>query len=64
MSELSILTPKGYGKVDRIFLSELGFFMLKISFENGTFTTYNLGKHNIDDNIFTNELMIYEEKEN
>ena len=33
MSELSILTPKGYGKVDRIFLSELGFFMLKISFE-------------------------------
>jgi hypothetical protein len=30
--------------------------MLKIYFQNGTYTTYNLGKHNPNDNLFTKEL--------
>lgn len=59
-----IQTPKGLGKVDNIFVSELGFLMLRISYENGTFITYNLGKHNIEDNIFTDKIMQYEKREN
>jgi hypothetical protein len=31
--------------------------MLKMSFENGTFTTYNLGIHNPEDNMFTDKII-------
>jgi len=56
MNEVLIKTPKGVGKLDRIYVSELGFLMVKIAFEDGTFTGYNLGKHNITDNFFTKEI--------
>ena len=56
MNDVLINTPKGTGKLDRIYVSELGFLMIKIAFEDGTFTGYNLGKHNLSDNFFTNEL--------
>jgi hypothetical protein len=59
-----IQTPKGVGELNKIYISELGFLMLKISFDNGTFITYNLGKHNIEDNIFTDKIMQYEKQEN
>lgn len=59
-----IQTPKGIGEINKIYISELGFLMLKISFNNGTFITYNLGKHNIEDNIFTDKIMQYEKQEN
>lgn len=59
-----IETPKGVGKLEKIYLSELGYLMLKLSFENGTFMTYNLGTHNIENNIFTNKIMEYEKHEN
>jgi len=59
-----IQTPKGIGELNKIYISELGFLMLKISFENGTFITYNLGIHNPEDNIFTDKIMIYEKQEN
>ena len=36
-----IETPKGLGTVDKIYVSELGYLMLRIYFENSTFTTYN-----------------------
>ena len=57
-------TPKGLGEVDKIYVSELGYLMLKVSFENGTFTTYNLGKHDPENNIFTNKIMEYEKQQN
>ena len=56
MNEVLIKTPKGVGKLDRIYVSELGFLMVKIAFEDGTFTGYNLGKHNPFDNFFTKEI--------
>ena len=61
---VTIQTPKGLGVIDKIYVSELGFLMLKLSFENGTFITYNLGTHNIENNIFTNKIMEYEKHEN
>jgi hypothetical protein len=57
-------TPKGLGEVDKIYVSELGYLMLKVSFENGTFTTYNLGKHDPENNMFTNKIMEYEKQQN
>ena len=50
-------TPKGLGTVEKIYVSELGYLMLRIYFENGTFTTYNLGKHDPENNMFTNKIM-------
>jgi hypothetical protein len=64
MGSPMIQTPKGVGELNKIYISELGFLMLKISFDNGTFITYNLGKHNIEDNIFTDKIMQYEKQEN
>ena len=57
-------TPKGLGAVDKIYVSELGYLMLRIYFENGTFTTYNLGKHDPENNMFTNKIMEYEKQQN
>jgi len=57
MRNLLIDTPKGNGEIDKIYISELGFLMLRVYFKNGTFTTYNLGKHDPNDNMFTNKLM-------
>jgi len=57
-------TPKGLGEVDKIYVSELGYLMLRIYFENGTFTTYNLGKHDPENNMFTNKIMEYEQQQN
>jgi len=56
MRNLLIDTPKGNGEIDKIYISELGFLMLRVYFKNGTFTTYNLGKHDPNDNMFTNKL--------
>ena len=56
MSNILIETPKGIGRLHNIYVSELGFLMIKIEFENGTFSGYNLGKHNPENNIFTKEL--------
>ena len=58
-----IETPKGIGEVDKIYVSELGFLMLRIDNLDGTYTTYNLGKHNTDNNIFSNEIMKNEKSE-
>ena len=57
-------TPKGLGTVDKIYVSELGYLMLRIYFKNGTFTTYNLGKHDSENNMFTNKIMEYEKQQN
>lgn len=52
-----IETPKGLGELEKVYISELGFLMLRIDNLDGTYTTYNLGKHKTQENIFTNELM-------
>ena len=58
-----IETPKGFGEVEKVFVSELGFLMLRIDNLDGTFTTYNLGKHDPSKNIFTNEILKDEHQE-
>ena len=57
IKEVLIETPKGIGKLDKIYVSELGFLMIKFVFDDGTFTGYNLGKHDPNNNIFTKELI-------
>ena len=52
-----IETPKGFGEVEKIYVSELDFLMLRIDNLDGTFTTYNLGKHDPSNNIFTKEII-------
>lgn len=52
-----IETPKGKGEVNKVYVSELGFLMLRIDNLDGTYTTYNLGKHKTKNNIFSNEIM-------
>lgn len=56
MNDVLIETPKGVGKLHNIYVSELGYLMVKIEFDNGTYTGYNLGKHNPSDNLFTKKL--------
>jgi hypothetical protein len=63
-NSLLIETPKGEGDVYSVTISELGFLMLKVYFKNGIYTTYNLGKHDSKDNIFTNKIMEYETEKN
>jgi hypothetical protein len=57
MEKPMIKTPKGLAEIDKIYISELGYLMLKVCLENGTFVTYNLGKHNSDVNMFTDKIM-------
>jgi hypothetical protein len=60
MNKVNILTPKGVGEIENTYVSDLGFLMLRINNLDGTYTTYNLGKHNVDVNIFTNQIVVYE----
>lgn len=55
-NDVLIETPKGLGYIDNIYVSELGFLMLKIKFDDGTFTGYNLGQHDSQKNMFTEKL--------
>lgn len=57
-------TPKGIGELEKVYISELGFLMLRIDNLDGTYTTYNLGKHDPSKNIFTNEILKDELQEN
>lgn len=52
-----IETPKGFGELEKIYISELGYLMFRIYNMDGTFTTYNMGKHEISDNIFSKALL-------
>jgi hypothetical protein len=60
MNKVKILTPKGTGFVENVYVSDLGFLMLRIDNLDGTYTTYNLGKHDVEENIFSNQLISLE----
>ncbi len=57
MENPKINTPNGIGELNNVYVSELGFLMVKIYFKNGTYMTYNLGKHDENDNVFTKEIL-------
>ena len=52
MVGLKVKTQKGIGELENIYVSELGYLMIKIQNEDKSFTTYNLGKK---ENSFTLE---------
>lgn len=52
-----IETPKGLGEVEKIYISELGYLMVRINNMDGTFITYNLGKHDPNKNFITEEIL-------
>jgi hypothetical protein len=64
MSSILIETPDGKGEINKIYLSELGFLMLKIYYPSGIFKTYNLGVHDENINIFTNKILEHEKYQN
>lgn len=47
MVGLEIITPAGSGIIEKIYISELNYLMIKIKLEQG-FITYNLGKKEKD----------------
>jgi hypothetical protein len=57
-----INTPKGVGQIEKLYVSDLGFLMVRVYFDNGTYTTYNMGKHDIQNNLITNQLFEDESK--
>jgi len=56
MESPKINTPNGIGELNNVYVSELGFLMVKIYFKNGTYITYNLGKHDENNNVFTDKI--------
>lgn len=52
---IRIDTKHGIGVIDELWISELGFLMIKINYGN-RWISFNMGKFNEEDNIFTNEL--------
>ena len=59
MKNPKISTPKGVGEIEKIYVSELGFLMMRVYYDNGTYVSYNLGKHDVNENVFTNKLIEY-----
>jgi len=52
----TIKFQKNTGIIDEIYVSELNFLMIRIDNNNGTYSTWNCGQYNPEENIFTNIL--------
>lgn len=57
MVGLRLNTPNGEGELTKIYLSELGYLMIKIENGDKTFTSYNLGKPK--DELSIDDLIIH-----
>jgi hypothetical protein len=63
MTKITINTPNGIGEVESVYESDLGFMMVRVYYPNEKrYTTFNVGKYGVEDNIFTN--VISEKTEN
>jgi hypothetical protein len=62
MVGLKLNTPNGEGELKNIYMSELGYLMVKVENENKTFTSYNLGKPK--DGVSIDDLIIHLTKNN
>ena len=50
----TIKTSSGEGTIEQLWISELGYLMLRFYHENESrWITYNLGTYNPEDNVFT-----------
>lgn len=57
---IKIKTPNGSGIIEHLWLSELGYLMLRVYLEDEKrWTSYNLGVYNPEDNIFTELIKNY-----
>jgi len=59
---IEINTPNGKGTIEKIYISELEYLMVKVLNPDKTFTTYNLGE--IKDNFSIDDLKIHLTKNN
>jgi hypothetical protein len=59
---LKINTPNGEGVIEKMYMSELEYLMVKVLNPDKTFTTYNIGK--IKDNLSIDDLIIHLTKNN
>jgi hypothetical protein len=57
MKNPKINTPKGVGEIETVCISELGFLMIRVYYEDKTYVSYNLGKHDVNENVFTDKIM-------
>lgn len=64
MNDLIIKTPSGEGKVEKLYVSDLGYLMLRINNLDHTYTTYNLGIFDINDNFLSKSLEQQEKNTN
>lgn len=64
MNDLIIKTPSGEGKVEKLYVSDLGYLMLRINNLDYTYTTYNLGIFDINDNFLSKSLEQQEKNTN
>lgn len=62
MVGLVINTPNGVGELEKIYLSELGYLIVKVKNDDKTFTSYNLGKPK--DGLSIDDLIIHLTKNN
>ena len=62
MVGLKINTPNGMGELEKIYLSELGYLIVKVKNDDKTFTSYNLGKPK--DGLSIDDLIIHLTKNN
>ncbi|MEK6828921.1 MAG: hypothetical protein AABY15_02260 [Nanoarchaeota archaeon] len=62
-SKAKIETPSGEGVLEKIWVSELGYLMVKVYYEDRKiWINHNLGIHDSKDNIFTSALKEKTEK--
>lgn len=61
--KVTINTPNGEGVLEEIYISELNYLMIKVFFpDEKKYISFNLGKHDTNNNIFSN-LIMYKELE-
>jgi hypothetical protein len=51
----TINTPHGKGTIEEIYVSELGFLMIRVNLGK-RWMSFNLGQHDLNNNVFTKVL--------
>jgi len=55
--KVKIDTPYGMGVIEKFWVSELGYFMVKVFYEEEkVYKSFNMGTHDPENNIITNKI--------
>jgi hypothetical protein len=57
MKKVILKTPNGDGNLEGFHISDLGYLMVKVSFDDKTFTTYNLGIYDPETTSLSNIIL-------